>query len=193
MASQNIEHAPRASVTENQSDVISVGGDGKAPRGFVVGHVRGKHKKGTVQLSADVSRETKKRLTWIARELDATECSVVEALINSAFLSFERKVETVLLAKETFIFNDITFQRVTTKVRKIRDRLEKESEILEEFHGNKDTCFHCPNKPVERVFAWNEPRTDTAKCHVTYVCREHLKLELQRLHKLKLLCGHQPI
>jgi len=178
MNSQTEVDSARTNKTENQPLHIPIESD--------VGLLENRR----AQLNVWVKRETRERLQWLAEFLDARTCPVLEALVDAAYLSLERKAESVLLAKDTYVFVDLTVQRLTMKVRKISDGFVRDREILEEDHGNKDQCAFCHNKPIEKVFSYNESKTDKQKCHVTYVCREHLKPELRRLSQLGLTHGH---
>lgn len=185
LSSKSVVDSARTIVMENQSLQIPKGVDGVSPRG--------RHRRGSEQLNVDVPLGTRDRLGWLADLFGAKTCTVVHSLIDTAYVSLQGKAKPILMSKENYIFIDLTLQPLTVKVRRQRDRLVKEDEILTEIHGRKDKCFFCDNKPIEKVFSWNEPSPDTPKCHVTYVCKQHLKPELQRLQQLRLLRGHGPI
>jgi len=116
-----------------------------------------------------VSAECKERLVWMARQLGATECSIIEGLVEAGASGLEGKARSVVLSKDTYLFVDFTLQRVTARLVRTMKGVVKEGETVEETHGSRERCWLCEDKPTNQ---WNhEVMMD--RIHVFYACDKH--------------------
>jgi hypothetical protein len=146
-----------------------------------------------VPKTVKVLPSVKEKFEGLCRELGCGECELFEALVSCADSGVHGKAVMTQISRETYFFFDITWNRQTLKVRRYKDKFLKDEEILEEFHGDRDHCFICNAKAVEKIFSENKLEGYQTKHHISYVCKQHLKPELQRLQRLGIESGHRPI
>lgn len=160
------------------SDVEAVYGDG-APASMGVVPKR------SVRVHVRVRPEVKEHLEEVARFYGVTTCPVVEAMVESVYASLKGLPCPVPLAKDVYLFADVTIQRLTYRmVRRMKDSVVT-GKTEEELHGSEARCYACDRKPEFRMFLW----TASDRCHTYYACSEHE----EKLRRRYPLIGYQPV